>query len=67
MEVKQHCISYFFSYQKEIMWNSLIMCDLVIETVQRYIFGDSTVFPSFPDSETDKYLPTDLFYVVDVV
>ncbi len=45
MEVKK----YYISYQKEIIWNSLNVCDLVKEIVQRYSsFGEFDYFSHFP-------------------
>ncbi len=49
MEVKKYYISYYISYQKEITYYSLSVCDLVKEIVQRYIiFGEFYCFSHFP-------------------
>ncbi len=64
MEVKKYYIIYYISYQKEMTYYSLNVCDLVKETVQRHgSFGEVDCFSTFPESETNKCVSTDLFFV----
>ncbi len=55
---------YYTSYQKEITYKSLNVCDLVKEIIQRY----SSLGEFYCFSEPNKCLRTDLFiYVFRVV